>query len=100
MQYLSSGRYNSLKGAIFIVCYGRSGSTLLTRVINTIPGACIRGENANALMHLFRVYEAAHRMRYTQGKPEHADTSRGLGPTRSRRPSSAMRWLTVLSDSS
>ncbi|GKX35004.1 MAG: hypothetical protein MnENMB40S_26220 [Rhizobiaceae bacterium MnEN-MB40S] len=79
MQYLSSGRYSSLKGAIFIVCYGRSGSTLLTRLINSIPGACIRGENANALMHLFRAYEAAHRTRYTQGKPEHADTSPWFG---------------------
>lgn len=30
---------------IFIMTYGRSGSTVLQNVLNTIPGFCIRGEN-------------------------------------------------------
>jgi hypothetical protein len=36
----------------FIVTYGRSGSTLLQNLLNTIPGYQIRGENNNALLHL------------------------------------------------
>ena len=43
-----------LKGSIFIVTYGRSGSTLLMNVINTIKGAEIKGENYNALFPLFQ----------------------------------------------
>lgn len=38
---------------MFIVTYGRSGSTLLQRLLQTIPGACIRGENNGVLLHLF-----------------------------------------------
>jgi hypothetical protein len=33
---------------VFIVTYGRSGSTLLQAVLNSLPGWCIRGENADA----------------------------------------------------
>src|SRR5687767_11745676 len=40
---------------IFIVTYGRSGSTLLNGVLNAIPGVCVRGENDNTL---FRIYNA------------------------------------------
>lgn len=32
---------------VFVVTYGRSGSTLLQAVLNTLPGWCIRGENAD-----------------------------------------------------
>ena len=34
---------------VFVVTYGRSGSTLLQNVLNSIPGYCIRGENADTL---------------------------------------------------
>ena len=44
---------------IFIVTYGRSGSTLLQGVLNSIPGACIRGENGNALALLVESFAAA-----------------------------------------
>lgn len=43
---------------VFIVTYGRSGSTLLQNVLNSIPGYCIRGENNNALYHMARAWEA------------------------------------------
>ncbi|GAA4263442.1 sulfotransferase [Dactylosporangium darangshiense] len=38
----------------FIITYGRSGSTLLREILNSIPGACVRGENGNTLYHLYR----------------------------------------------
>jgi hypothetical protein len=45
-------------GYVFIVTYGRSGSTLLQNVLNSIDGYCIRGENNNSLFHLARAWEA------------------------------------------
>jgi len=38
---------------VFVVTYGRSGSTLLMGLLNTIPGYLIRGENDDALRFLF-----------------------------------------------
>lgn len=40
---------------VFVVTYGRSGSTLLMGLLNAIPGYRIRGENYNAL---YRLYQA------------------------------------------
>ena len=37
----------------FVVTFGRSGSTLLQGIFNSIPGYCIRGENYSALFYLF-----------------------------------------------
>lgn len=48
-------RYPNLFGPrqyVFIVTFGRSGSTLLQNLLNRMPGTCIRGENANALTFL------------------------------------------------
>lgn len=45
-----------LQGYVFIVTYGRSGSTLLQNVLNAIPGYLIRGENDNLLYHLARAW--------------------------------------------
>lgn len=42
------------EGYVFIVTYGRSGSTLMQKLLNSIDGYCIRGENSNALMPLCR----------------------------------------------
>jgi hypothetical protein len=41
-------------GYVFVVTYGRSGSTVVQNLLNAIPGYCIRGENANALSPLAR----------------------------------------------
>jgi Sulfotransferase family len=38
---------------LFVVTYGRSGSTLLMGLLNSIPGYLLRGENWDALHHLF-----------------------------------------------
>lgn len=45
-------------GYVFIVTYGRSGSTLLQNIVNAIPGCQIRGENNNALFGLFKSWRA------------------------------------------
>lgn len=47
--------YAPAEGWVFVVSCGRSGSTVLQHLLNTIPGWCIRGENANALTHLCRL---------------------------------------------
>jgi hypothetical protein len=38
---------------LFVVTYGRSGSTLVSGLLNAIPGYLIRGENRDALHHLY-----------------------------------------------
>jgi hypothetical protein len=43
---------------LFIVAYGRSGSTLLMGLLNAISGYRILGENGNALYHLYRAHAA------------------------------------------
>jgi hypothetical protein len=42
---------------LFVVTYGRSGSTLLSGILNSIPGYLIRGENRDALHHLFLFHQ-------------------------------------------
>lgn len=37
---------------LFVMTYGRSGSTLLQAILNSVPGYLIRGENHQALKHL------------------------------------------------
>lgn len=46
------------EGYVFVVTYGRSGSTLLQNLLNAIPGYQIRGENNNALFGLFQSWRA------------------------------------------
>ena len=51
-------------GYVFIVTYGRSGSTLLQGFLNSIPGYVIHGENGDALYSLFAYFntlDKAHR---------------------------------------
>ncbi len=44
---------------VFIVTYGRSGSTLLQSLLNSCPGVQVRGENHNTLFHLHRAILSA-----------------------------------------
>src|SRR5690606_768941 len=44
---------------LFIVTYGRSGSTLLMSILDTLPGFCIRGENGGVLYDLFTFHTKA-----------------------------------------
>ncbi len=56
------------EGYIFIVTYGRSGSTVLQSMLQSIDGYFIRGENHNILLSLFQAYKRAHKARYEHGK--------------------------------
>jgi hypothetical protein len=57
-------------GYLFIVTYGRSGSTLLQGVLNAIPGYLVRGENRQALRHLRAFHEAAVEERQRQRRSQ------------------------------
>ncbi|RDW13569.1 sulfotransferase [Paracoccus thiocyanatus] len=46
--------YAPKDGYVFVVTYGRSGSTLTQSLLNSIPGYCIRGENGNLPYFLAR----------------------------------------------
>lgn len=50
---------------LFVVTYGRSGSTLLQGILSSAPGVMIRGENGGLLLDLFRLHRTAtyHRER-------------------------------------
>jgi len=50
---------------VFIVTYGRSGSTLLQSILQSIDGYCIRGENNNIL---FSIYQVAQKLYQTSNK--------------------------------
>lgn len=58
---------------VFVVTYGRSGSTLLMGLLNSIPGYLLRGENWDALHHLYLFHRTL------------ADGSQRWSPTRTRR---------------
>lgn len=56
---------------LFVITYGRSGSTLLAGLLNLVPGALIRGENHGALNHLYRAVRSAERTQTQPGvRPE------------------------------
>ncbi|WP_417459284.1 glycosyltransferase [Kordiimonas sp.] len=62
-------------GYLFVVTYGRSGSTLLQTVLQSIDGYFIRGENENALYPLFEAWQRAQSVRQrfdtTRPVPKH-----------------------------
>ena len=60
---------------VFIVTYGRSGSTLLQRLINRMPNAHVSGENYNALHPLYLSYLQIVRAKEQRGRAK-ARTSR------------------------
>lgn len=65
---------------LFVVTYGRSGSTLLMGYLNRLPGVCVRGENNNALHHLYSSVRAVEQARTLTGKlPPDAPTHPWFG---------------------
>ena len=57
--------------SIVMVTYGRTGSTLLQGMLNTIDGAIMLGENENAFFHLYRYIDTIKRLsiRSASGTP-------------------------------
>jgi len=54
---------------VFIVTFGRSGSTLLQGILNSIPGYLIRGENYSTLLALFVAVRHCHQAsQYVRGQ--------------------------------
>ena len=50
------GAFPQLRKTVFVVTYGRSGSTLVQNMLNALPSACVRGENENLLAPLARAW--------------------------------------------
>jgi hypothetical protein len=46
-----------IETTLFVVTYGRSGSTLLQNLLNALPGYVLRGENANLLRGLVQSWQ-------------------------------------------
>ncbi|HEY9292796.1 MAG TPA: hypothetical protein VIP98_16060, partial [Microlunatus sp.] len=57
-------------GYLFVVTYGRSGSTLLQGILNSIPGYLVRGENRSVLRHLYKYQQGLDRDRSLLYRPE------------------------------
>jgi len=53
---------------VFVVTYGRSGSTLVQGLLNALPGTLVRGENGFYLAHFFRATRTATQFRKRFGK--------------------------------
>jgi hypothetical protein len=71
---------------VFVVTYGRSGSTLLMGLLNTIPGYRINGENYNALYRLYQADLAVARsLQKGSGRDHLAPQSAWYGTPRVRR---------------
>ncbi len=64
---------------LFIVTYGRSGSTLLQGILNSFDGYQINGENNFALIHLFRTVMAIKHAHLQHGKQKTQLTSPWYG---------------------
>ena len=57
--------------SILIITYGRSGSTLLQGVLNSIDGVVVRGENNNMCYHMFKTYTSILKSKAQRGEFEH-----------------------------
>ena len=60
---------------VFILAYGRSGSTILAKLLNAHDGVLIRGENLNLPFRLMQAVAAAEDMRAfgAEGRPDSPD---------------------------
>lgn len=60
---------------VFVVTYGRSGSTLTQGMLNALPRTLVRGENDLYLVPLYRAYAGLDRFRERFGGPGAAEPS-------------------------
>ncbi|WP_157982243.1 sulfotransferase [Oceanicella sp. SM1341] len=73
---------NPSRKYVFIITYGRSGSTLLRRILGTLPGCHITGENYMTLYPLFLSAEAARQTKKSFGEKPLADIDPWFGADR------------------
>lgn len=68
---LASGRDRADLQYLFVLTYGRSGSTLLQGILSSTPGVIIRGENGGLFQDLFQFHQTAtqHRDRLARTAP-------------------------------
>jgi hypothetical protein len=64
-------------GYLFVLTYGRSGSTLLQGILNSIPGYLVRGENRQMLRHLYEFHRTGAAERREQRRQQRKN---GLKP--------------------
>lgn len=62
---------------VFVITYGRSGSTLLSGLLNLVPGTLVRGENHGTLKHLYRAVRAVE---HTLAQPRTGDDDKPIEP--------------------
>lgn len=55
------------KEHVFVVSSGRSGSTLVQGLLNSLPGVLVRGENSFYVLPLYRAFRAAADFKQTYG---------------------------------
>jgi len=53
---------------LFVITYGRSGSTLLQGILNSIPGYLIRGENGGVMYYMYQGHSTASRLQRKHGR--------------------------------
>lgn len=77
--------YPRIEKSIFVVTYGRSGSTLIQNMLNALPGYLVRGENANMLGDFVRAW---HVLRHSEqaANMRHAAMLRGGTPSGPHQP--------------
>lgn len=55
--------------SVFVVTYGRSGSTVVQGLLNALPRTLVRGENRLFVLPLFRGHDVLRRHRDTYNRP-------------------------------
>nr|WP_169618108.1 sulfotransferase [Ruegeria sp. PR1b] len=63
--------------SLFVVTYGRSGSTLLQNMVNALPGHLLRGENNNLALPLVRAW---HGLRHSAQAAKMRQNPQPSGP--------------------
>lgn len=67
------GGGGGIRRYVFIVTYGRTGSTLLQKILNRLPGFYVAGENHNALHGAFLAWQDATILKSKYGWGHQAD---------------------------
>jgi hypothetical protein len=77
---------------VFVVTYGRSGSTLVQGLLNAIPRVLVRGENNLYLLPLFRAYREATTFRKGHAKHNPHEPQSAFYGVHEVRPRSFVRY--------